>query len=178
MRNILRSLAFGSAKLSNGIEKFNESAKRMERGAEAYAIRTKAILDQAWFDHFRISVGSAMRVARARAEINEKLDTNFKYKEIYESISLGDGKDEVRELLPEPEWFHAPQPVEPTSIPTDPDLAELHYQAFSLAMERHIAYIDDVQHELRNRRALRQPFFDTLLHFGLKRLFEEHFSGR
>ncbi len=176
MKDLIRSLAFGAAKLRDTIEKFGESADRLARESEAYAIKTRVMLDQDWFNQFRISVGGAMRVARARAEIKEELDADPRLKEIYLNTSVGGDDYKVREPHPEPEWFRAPEPVALNFLPANPDLAELHCQAFVLAKERHIAYVEDIRHEIRSRSALRQPIIDALSNCGLKRLFEEHLS--
>ena len=93
MKDLIKSLAFGAAKSRDAMEKFAESAESLQRGAEAHKIRTRVMLDQDWFNKFRISVGSAMRVARARADINEKLDEDPKLKAMYLDTSVGDGRE-------------------------------------------------------------------------------------
>jgi hypothetical protein len=149
----------------------------MKQESEVYLIKTKVMLDQDWFNQFRINVGAAMRIARARAELIEEIHSSPRFKETYSKM-FGNIEDlEVPETHPEPEWFRNSIPTALALIPTDPALAEVHRQAFVMAQERHSNFANEVRLEIGRRGTLRQPFINALSNRGLNRLLEEHFEG-
>ena len=176
MTSLFRAIGRGAEQMGDAITKVSDSAERMAQSANAYRIKTEAMLAEEWFSDFRVYVGGALKRARALVELEEQLDADPVLKEIYLGLSNSDDPS-VPVVCPVPDWIKSDLPTETSNLPDDPEIAALYRQGFEMALLRHENFVSEIGSEIEGRPALRKAFLIALSERGLDRVIDVYFKG-